>query len=116
MHCTADDVANRDGDECDGPEEDALDRPDDGTGARDVQQVDQAVLPAPHGDVVNAVLLGVRGSFPVVRPEDLFAELAVDGGAYEQDHKAQYECCHKNTLLFLWSECPPIIPKGHSDS
>ena len=61
-------------------------------------------------------LLGVRGSFPVVRPEDLFAELAVDGGAYEQDHKAQYECCHKNTLLFLWSECPPIIPKGHSDS
>ena len=94
VHGAADDVADGDGDERDGPEEDALDRPEDGAGTCDVQQVDEAVFPAPHGDEVHAVLFGVGRRFPVVGSEDLFAELAIDGGAHEQNHETQNECCH----------------------
>ena len=104
VHSTADDVADGDGKERDGPEEDALDGPDDGAGTGDVQQVDQAVLPAFHGDVVHAVLLGISGSLPVVGAEDLFAEPAVNGGAHEQDHKTQDKGCHKHTLLLVFSK------------
>jgi len=53
----ADDAADREGDERDGPEEDALDRPDAGAGAGNVQKLDEAVLPALPGDVVYTVLL-----------------------------------------------------------
>ena len=101
MHGAADDVADGDGDESDGPEQDALDGSKDGAGARDIQQVDEAVLPAPHGDVVHAVLLGIGGGLPVVGAEDLFAELAVDGGSAEKDHEADDKGCHVHTLLFL---------------
>ena len=47
----ADDVADGDGDECDGAKQDALDGSKDGAGTCNIQQVDQAVLPALHGDV-----------------------------------------------------------------
>jgi hypothetical protein len=46
VHSTADDVADGNGDECDGSKQDALNGSKDGTGTCDVQQVDQAVLPA----------------------------------------------------------------------
>ena len=101
VHSAADHVADGDGDECDGPEQDALNGSDDGAGACDIQQVDEAVLPSPHGNVVHAVLLGISGRLPVIGAEDLFAELAIDGCAYEQDHEADQESCHKHTLLFL---------------
>ena len=99
VHSTADDVGDGDGDKRDGPEEDALDGSKDGAGTCDVQQVDQAVLPASHGNIVHAVLLGEGGSFPVVGPEDLFAELAVNGSAHEQNHETQNKCSH-NTHSF----------------
>ena len=101
MHGAADDVADGDGEEGDGAEQDALNGPEDGAGARDVQQVDETVLPAPHGDVVHAVLLGVGGGLPVVGAEDPFAEFAVDGGSAEKDHEADDKGCHVHTLLFL---------------
>ena len=100
VHSSADYVADGDGDECDGPEQDALNGSDDGAGACDIQQVDEAVLPSPHGNVVHAVLLGISGRLPVIGAEDLFAELAIDGCAYEQDHEADQESCHKNTHSF----------------
>ena len=100
VHSSADYVADGDGDECDGPEQDALNGSDDGAGACDIQQVDEAVLPFPHGNVVHAVLLGIGGRLPVIGAEDLFAELAIDGCAYEQDHEADQESCHKNTHSF----------------
>ena len=79
----------------------ALNGSKNGAGARDVQQVDQAVFPAPHGDIVHTVLLGIGGRLPVIGAEDLFAELAIDGGAYEQDHQADEKGCHrKHTLLY----------------
>ena len=101
MHGAADDVADGDGNKRDGPEQDALDGPEDGAGACDVQQVDQHVLPLGHGDVVHAVLLGISGGLPLVGAKDLFTELAVQGGTTEQDHKADDESCHSHTLLFL---------------
>ena len=101
VHSSADYVADGDGDECDGPEQDALNGSDDGAGACDIQQVDEAVLPSPHGNVVHAVLLGISGRLPVIGAEDLFAELAIDGCAYEQNHQADEKGCHrKHTLLY----------------
>ena len=100
MHGAADDVADGDGDKRNGAEQDALDGSEDGTGTRDVQQVDETVLPAPHGDVVHAVLPGISGSLPVVWVEDFFTEFAVDGSSAEKDHEADDECCHVHTLLF----------------
>ena len=101
VHSAADYVADGDGDECDGPEQDALNGSDDGAGACDIQQVDEAVLPFPHGNVVHAVLLGISGRLPVIGAEDLFAELAIDGCAYEQNHQADEKGCHrKHTLLY----------------
>ena len=101
VHCTTDDVADGDGDERDGAKQDALNGAQDGACACDVQQVDQAVLPAAHGHVVHAVLLGIGGGRPVVRPEDLFAQRAIEGGAAEEDDKADDEGCHTHTLLLL---------------
>ena len=95
MHGAADDVADGDGQKRDGPKQDALDRPEDGAGASDVQQVDEAVLPAAHGDEVNAVLLGVCGGLAVIRPENFFAEAAVQGRAAQQDDESDDKCCHR---------------------
>ena len=108
VHGAADDVGDGDGNERDGPEQNALDGSKDGAGTCDVEQVDQGVLPASHGNVVHAVLLGKGGSFPVVGAKDLLAELAVHCGAHEQDHKADNECCHTHTLLF-WSKQDQIL-------
>ena len=94
MHGAADDVGDGDGNERDGPEQNALDGSKDGAGTCDVEQVDQGVLPASHGNVVHAVLLGVGGSLTVVGSKDLFAELAVQGSAYEQNHETQNKCSH----------------------
>ena len=71
VHGAADDVADGDGQKRDGPKQDALDGPEDGAGACDVQQVNEAVLPAAHGDEVNAVLLGIGGRLAVVGSEYL---------------------------------------------
>ena len=101
VHRATDDVADGDGDERDGAKQDALNGAQDGACACDVQQVDQAVLPAAHGHVVHAVLLGIGGGSPVVRPEDLFAQRAIEGGAAEEDDKADDEGCHTHTLLLL---------------
>ena len=99
VHGAADDVADGDGDKCDGPEQNALDGPQDGAGAGDVQQVDQAVFPALHGDEVHAVLLGIGRGLTVVGSENLLAEASVQRSAAEQDHKTDDKCCHKHTLL-----------------
>ena len=106
VHGAADDVADGNGNERDGPEQDALDGSEDGACACDVQQVDQAVFPTTHGDIIHAVLLGVSGRLPVVGAEDLFAELTIDGSADEKDHQADDKGCHrKHTLLFF---DPPV--------
>jgi len=99
VHGAADDVADGDGQKRDGPKQDALDRPEDGAGASDVQQVDQAVLPAFHGNIVHAVFLGISRRLAVVRPEDLLTEATVKSCASDQDDKADDECRHRNTLL-----------------
>ena len=101
VHGAADDVADGDGYEGKGPEEDALDGPYNGAGARNVEQVYQAVLPAPHGHVVDAVLLGVSRSLTVVRTKDMLAELAVQRGAADQNDQADDKGIHKLTLLLV---------------
>ena len=99
VHSAADDVADGNGQKCDGPEQNALDGPDDGAGTGNVQQVNQAVLPALHGDKVHAVFLGVGGGLAIIRTEHLFTEATVQCGTADQDDQANNECSHKNTLL-----------------
>ena len=119
VHGAADDVADGDGQERDGPKEDALDRPDDGAGARDVQQVDEAVSPALHGDIVNAVFLGIGRRFAVVGSEYFLAEASVQSGTADQDDQTDDKCQHKNTLLcqviFLFPGRPDRPEKSCSD-
>ena len=86
MHRAADDIADGYGDERDGSEQYALDRSEDGTRAGDVQQVNEAVFPALHRDIVNAVLFRVCRRFAVVRSEHLFTESAVKICPYEQNN------------------------------
>ena len=95
MHGPADDVPDWDGDEGDWPEENPLDRPQDWTGASNVQQVDEAVLPALHRYVVDAVLLGVSRRLPIIRTEDVLAKLPVDGCTHEKNHETNDECSHE---------------------
>ena len=101
MHGAADDIADGDGDEGKGSKKDALDGSYDGAGARNVEKVYEAVLPAAHRDVVNAVLLGVRRGLTVVRTKDVLAELAVECGADEQNSQTDNESYHKLTLLLV---------------
>ena len=102
VHGAAEDVADGDGDEGDGPKQDALDRSKDRARARDVKQVYEAVLPAAHGDVVNAVALVIRGSLAVIRAENVLAELAVQRSADEQDNQTDDKGYHKLTLLLVF--------------
>ena len=95
VHRSADDVADRDRDERDRSEKDPLDRPQDRAGTGDVEQIDEAVFPAAHRYVVDAVLLCVRRRLAIVRTEDVLAELSVDRSAYEKDHEPNDECSHK---------------------
>ena len=95
VHRTADDVADRDRDERDRSEKDPLDRPQDRTGTGNVEQIDEAVFPAAHRYVVDAILLCVRRRLAIVRTEDVLAELSVDRSAYEKDHEPNDECSHK---------------------
>ena len=99
MHCAADDVADGDGYECDGSEQDALYRSENGAGTGNVQKVDKAVFPALHGNVVNSVIFRVSRSFTVVRSENLFTELAVKRCASEKHYETDYECYHNVSLL-----------------
>ena len=77
VHGTADDIADGDSQKCDGPEQNALDGPDDGAGTGNIQQVNQAVFPAAHGNKVHAVFLGVGGGLAIIRTEHLFTEATV---------------------------------------
>ena len=99
VHGAADDVADGNGQKSDGPEQNALDRPDDGAGAGNVQEVDQTVFPAAHGNIVHAVFFGIGGGLAIIRTEHLFAEASVQCSAADQDDQADNKCCHKNTLL-----------------
>jgi len=111
VHSTADDVADGDGQERDGSKQDALDRPEDRTGTSDIQQVNEAVFPAAHGNKVHAVLFCIGGGLPVVRAKDLFAEPSVQGGTADEDHETNNECCH-NLILLL----PVIYPEFPDNS
>ena len=64
--------------------------------ARDVKKVYEAVLPAAHGDVVNAVALVVGRSLAVIRAEDVLAELAVQRSADEQDSETDDKGYHNS--------------------
>ena len=96
VHRPADDAADRYRDEGGRPEENALDRPENGTRAGDVQQVDEGVAPFRHGDVVHPVgLLDCRRG-AVVWAERPLAEPPVQGSAYEQESQARNERRHRH--------------------
>ncbi len=104
MECTADDIADRDGDKCDRTKQNALYRSKDGSGTCDVEQVDEAVFPAGHGYVVNAVLLGVSRGLSVIRSKNLFTELAVKCSAYHEDNETDQKCRQKNSSFCLYGQ------------
>lgn len=79
MGCTTDDAANGNGDECDGPEQNALNGPEDRAGTCDVQQVDEGVFEFAHRNKVNTVLFPYGRCLPVVGVENVFYEFSVYG-------------------------------------
>ena len=99
MHRTADDIADGDGDECDGSEQDALYGSENGAGTGNVQKIDEGVFPALHGNVVYAVVFGVSRGLAVVGSEYLFAEFAVKRGSAEKHNETDYKCYHNVSLL-----------------
>ena len=67
----------------------ALHRTEDRAKARDVQQLDEEQLPLGHHDVVHAVVDADRRRLPVIRPERVVHDLAVDEVAADQDRKTE---------------------------
>ena len=88
MHGSADDVSDRDCKECNGSEQNSLNRSEDRAGSCNVQQVDQAVLPGLHRNIIDAVLLRVSGCLTIIRSEDVLAKLTVQDSPSDKDHKA----------------------------
>ena len=88
MHGSADDISDRDCKECNGSEQNSLNRSEDRAGSCNVQQVDQAVLPGLHRNIVDAVLLRVSGCLTIIRSEDVLAKLTVQESPADKDHKA----------------------------
>ena len=72
----------------------AADGSEDGAQAGNVQQLHQEQLPLGHNDVVNTVVDGHSGSFPVVRTEDPVDDLAVKQVAADEDQKANEKANH----------------------
>ena len=79
MGCTTDDAADGNGDECDGPEQNALNGTEDRAGTCDVQQVDEGVFEFAHRNKVNTVLFPYGRCLPVVGVENVFYEFSVYG-------------------------------------
>ncbi len=77
MHRAGQHAANGDGNQGNRPKQNALDGAQHRAGARDVEQVDQGVLPGRHRHIVHVVALRVRGGGPVIRAKLLLDELAV---------------------------------------
>ena len=77
MGCTTDDAADGNGDECDGPEQNALDGAKDRAGTCDVQQVDQGVFEFAHRNEVHAVLMFDGRCLSVIGSENVFYKFPV---------------------------------------
>ena len=77
VHRAADHIADRNGEQSNRPEEYALNRPEYGTGTRNVQKVNQRILPSRHRNKVHTVLLRIRRGLAVIRAEDALTEGAV---------------------------------------
>lgn len=73
VECAAENIADGDRNKCDRTEKDSLDRAENWAGTGDVEQVDKAVSPTFHGDVVDAVIFGISRSCSFAQAENLDA-------------------------------------------
>ena len=103
VHRAADHVADRNRQKRRRPEQNTLNRSHDRTCSGNVQQVDQAVPPCLHGDIVHAVLPRIGRRLAVVRSENILAELTVQRAAADKNHETDKKCCH----VMLPSSWPP---------
>ena len=107
VHRAADHVSDRNGEQSNRPEEYALNRPEYGTGTRNVQKVNQRILPGRHRNKVHTVLLRIRRGLAVIRAEDALTEGAVQKSAADQNREANHKCCHNCTSLSTYLSSPP---------
>ena len=107
VHRAADHIADRNGEQGNRPEEYALNRPEYGTGSRNVQKVNQRILPSRHRNKVHTVLLRIRRGLAVIRAEDALTEGAVQKSAADQNREANHKCCHNCTSLSTYLSAPP---------
>ena len=89
-----------------GPPQRTGQRAENGTQARDVQQLDQKQLPLGHDDVVDSVVDADGGSLPVVRPKGVVDHFAVDKVAANQQGQTDEETNHMFSSLFDRSFLP----------
>ena len=94
VHRSADNVSDRDRDKRDRSEQDALDWSEYRACSRDVQQIDQTVLPPSHRYIVYTVLFRIGRSLPVVRTKYFLAELSVERSSHEKNHETNDKCNH----------------------
>ena len=87
MHCTGKDRTKGDPQEHDGAPQSTLHSAEDGTKARDVQQLDHEQLPLGEDHIVHAVVDLHSGGLAVVRPEGVFHHLRSVYKELHADHE-----------------------------
>ena len=101
MHCTGKDRTKGDPQEHDGAPQSALHSAEDGTEARDVQQLDHEQLPLGKDHIVHAVVDLHSGGLAVVRPEGVFHHLAIDEITADEQGQANQKANHFSPPLFI---------------
>ena len=94
MHSTGKDRTKGDPQEHDGAPQSTLHCAEDGTKARDVQQLDHEQLPLGEDHIVHAVVDLHSGGLAVVRPEGVFHHLAIDEITADQQGQANQKAYH----------------------
>ena len=101
MHCTGKDRTKGDPQEHDGAPQSALHSAEDGTKARDVQQLDHEQLPLGKDHIVHTVVDLHSGGLAVVRPEGVFHHLAIDEITADEQGQANQKANHFSPPLFI---------------
>ena len=102
VHRAAEDRSKDDPQICRRAEQDAHYRTEDGARAGDVEELYEVDLPCRHGDVVDAVAVGVAGGLACgVGAEDPLDKGAVEYVSENEGRKGRDKCYHGCGLMFL---------------
>ena len=94
VHSSSQHISQRNGDKGDGAKQDSLDRAKNGACTCNVQQVNEAVLPHWHWNIVYAVTLGVARCLAIIWSKDFYAKLAVEKASHHKNCQSNKKCNH----------------------